>query len=72
MAVAQPRPSTGQLHVVSTTISKQKRTWSYDWPVKPFDRQHPVRAFLNDPRIGKHGSRAFHFGIDVAAPDGTP
>jgi peptidase M23-like protein len=45
---------------------------SYGWPLRPFDRQHPVRGFLNDPRIGKHGSRAFHFGIDVAAPDGTP
>jgi hypothetical protein len=45
---------------------------AYDWPVKPFDRQHPVRAFLNDPRIGAGGGRAFHFGIDVAAPDGTP
>lgn len=45
---------------------------AYGWPVKPFDRQHPVRAFLNDPRIGARGSHAFHFGIDVAAPDGTP
>jgi peptidase M23-like protein len=45
---------------------------SYDWPVKPFDRQHPVRAFLDDPRIGHNGGLAFHFGIDVAAPDGTP
>ena len=23
----------------------------YPWPVKPFARQHPVRAFFNDPRI---------------------
>ena len=45
---------------------------SYDWPVKPFDQQHPVRAFLDDPRIGKNGVHAFHFGIDVSAPDGTP
>jgi hypothetical protein len=31
---------------------------------------HPVRGYFNDPRIsGK--SRAFHFGIDVSAPDGT-
>ena len=45
---------------------------AYGWPVKPFDRQHPVRAFLDDPRIGAGGGRAFHFGIDVAAPDGTP
>src|SRR5881394_3082422 len=45
---------------------------AYGWPLKPFDRQHPVRAFLNDPRIGRRGSHAFHFGIDIAAPDGTP
>lgn len=45
---------------------------AYDWPLKPFDRQHPVRANLDDPRIGNKGSRAFHFGIDIAAPDGTP
>lgn len=45
---------------------------AYGWPVKPFDRQHPVRAFLDDPRIGREGGSAFHFGIDVAAPDGTP
>jgi Peptidase family M23 len=48
------------------------RRWSYDWPVKPFDEPHPIRGFFNDPRYGDHGSRAFHFGVDVAAPDGTP
>ena len=42
----------------------------YPWPLKPFDRPHPVRGYFNDPRIsGK--SRAFHFGVDVAAKDGT-
>ena len=44
---------------------------SYGWPVKPFDVQHPVRGFFCDPRIGAKGSKAFHFGIDVSAPDGT-
>ena len=42
----------------------------YDWPVKPFNRQHPVRAYFNDPRI-LDASHAFHFGIDISAPDGT-
>src|SRR4029453_14847464 len=46
-------------------------TMSYGWPVKPFDVQHPVRGFFCDPRIGAKGSKAFHFGIDVSAPDGT-
>ena len=45
---------------------------SYGWPVKPFDEQHAVRGFFCDPRIGAKGSKAFHFGIDVSAPDGTP
>jgi hypothetical protein len=59
------------LTVVSTTLSTSARSWSYGWPIKPFHRQHPIRAFLNDPRIGGHGGKAFHFGIDISAPDGT-
>jgi hypothetical protein len=44
---------------------------SYGWPVKPFDRQHPVRGWFGDPRIlGK--SHSFHFGVDVSCPNGTP
>jgi hypothetical protein len=44
---------------------------AYGWPLKPFDRPHPVRGYFNDPRIsGK--SRAFHFGVDVVGPDETP
>lgn len=42
----------------------------YCWPLRPFHRMHPVRAYLNDPRISG-GSRAFHFGIDISAADGT-
>lgn len=49
---------------------------SYGWPLVPFDRQHPVRGFFGDPRIGEdaHGhveSKTFHFGVDISAPDGT-
>ncbi len=44
---------------------------AYPWPVIPFDRQHPVRGFFGDPRIGAEGGRSFHTGIDVSAPDGT-
>jgi hypothetical protein len=44
---------------------------AYPWPLKPFDRQHPVRGFLCDPRISG-GGKTFHFGIDIAAPAGTP
>ena len=44
---------------------------AYGWPLEPFDRPHPVRAYFNDPRISG-SSRAFHFGIDISAPNGTP
>ena len=44
---------------------------AYGWPLRPFDRAHPVRGYFNDPRIsGK--SRAFHFGVDVVGADDTP
>ncbi len=50
---------------------------SYGYPVQPFDQQHAVRANLNDPRfagskdIQDATSKAFHFGVDISAPDGT-
>ena len=48
----------------------------YDWPVKPFAEQHPVRGFFEDPRrdMDVEGLRrqSFHSGVDVAARDGTP
>lgn len=44
---------------------------AYPWPLKPYDKRHPIRGYFNDPRIsGK--SRAFHFGVDIAGADGTP
>lgn len=44
---------------------------AYPWPLAPFDRSHPVRGYFNDPRISG-SSRAFHFGVDIAAANGTP
>lgn len=46
---------------------------SYHWPLKPFDRQHPVRGYLGDPRIAghKYSIGTFHFGVDISAPNGT-
>ena len=69
-ATTTATPREAGLHVVSASISATPRTSTYDWPLKPFGRQHPVRSNLNDPRIGAKNS-AFHFGIDIAAPDGT-
>jgi hypothetical protein len=49
---------------------------AYGWPLKPFDRQHAVRGYFDDPRISGETdgglSEAFHFGIDISAPDYTP
>jgi hypothetical protein len=54
---------------------------SYGWPVKPFDRQHPVRGNFGDPRTIFFGDMTggedaagyfrFHDGVDISAPDGT-
>lgn len=59
-------------------------TGGYNWPVRPFERPHPVRGNFADPRTTfdgpltprrlMHGDGAFeiHDGIDIAVPDGTP
>jgi murein DD-endopeptidase MepM/ murein hydrolase activator NlpD len=56
---------------------------SYQWPMKPFDKPHPIRGSFGDPRtlfrapptqqgmMRGTGSFAFHFGVDISAPDGT-
>ncbi len=49
---------------------------AYGWPVKPFDRMHAVRGAFNDPRFhlapDLTAKASFHFGVDIAVPDGTP
>jgi murein DD-endopeptidase MepM/ murein hydrolase activator NlpD len=45
----------------------------YDWPLQPFDRPHPVRGYLDDPRMGsEEGAQAFHIGIDISVGRETP
>jgi peptidoglycan/xylan/chitin deacetylase (PgdA/CDA1 family) len=79
LGVPQPTSSVEASGPVSGTSTPAPRrptaaeSYAYRWPVKPFDRQHPVRGFFGDPRIANHGeSRQFHFGIDISAPNGTP
>jgi hypothetical protein len=60
--------------LVTPAIAGATTAPAYGWPVKPFHRQHPVRGFFGDPRIGMtprgmHSS--FHFGIDISCPNGT-
>ncbi len=57
---------------------------AYHWPVKPFNRQHPIRGAFGDPRTlvilqrfgvtrpGDTGGYSFHNGVDIAAAPGTP
>ena len=56
---------------------------SYGYPIKPFDREHLVRANLGDPRMQFHGPPttgtlmhgnggfSFHQGVDISASGGT-
>jgi hypothetical protein len=52
---------------------------AYQWPVKPFHRQHPVRGAFGDPRtlrgsvdVTFDNPVSFHDGVDIQARDGTP
>lgn len=57
---------------------------AYHWPIKPFDRQHPIRGAFGDPRTlspdqdfgvtgpGSSGKYSFHTGVDIVAKPGTP
>ena len=59
------------------------RKATYRWPLRPFDREHPLRGAFGDPRTVERsdqaldgplsiGSFTFHNGIDIVARDGTP
>jgi hypothetical protein len=64
--------SSAQFTQTRTTAHRAEVPASYGWPVKPFNRQHPVRGYLNDPRPSDDARiKSFHFGIDISAPDGT-
>ncbi|HET9673867.1 MAG TPA: M23 family metallopeptidase [Gaiellaceae bacterium] len=65
-----------------TQRSSTSTSGGYGWPIKPFDRQHPVRGVFADPRtsfvgpptrVGLHGPGEFsyHQGVDISAPAGT-
>ena len=76
--------ATSLSHTTTAAASANSTAWSsYGWPVKPFDRQHPIRGSFGDPRtmfwsppttngvLTGDGSFTFHFGVDISAPDGT-
>jgi hypothetical protein len=67
----------------STASERNESSAAYKWPVKPFDRQHPVRGSFGDPRtlfrasptvdsvMRGRGSFSLHRGIDISAPNGA-
>lgn len=58
--------------------------FAYHWPIKPFERQHPIRGAFGDPRLvtrdqpfgwsgpNQPNAHSFHNGIDIVAAPGTP
>ena len=42
------------------------------WPVRPHDRQHPVRGSFLDPRPDSKLGAVYHEGVDVAVRDDRP
>jgi hypothetical protein len=46
-------------------------TWR-GWPVRPHDRQHPIRGSFLDPRPDPDLGAIYHEGIDVAVRDDRP
>jgi len=68
----------------SSTCARPTPGYAYHWPIRPFDRQHPVRGAFGDPRIvsltlpfGWTGPKqtdaySFHNGVDIGAKPGTP
>jgi hypothetical protein len=70
--------------LVATAAFSTPAQAAYHWPVKPFDREHPIRGSFGDPRtvffgpptrdtlLRGEGDFQFHFGVDISAPNGTP
>lgn len=46
-------------------------TWR-GWPVRPHDRQHPIRGSFLDPRADPDRGAIYHEGVDVAVRDDRP
>jgi hypothetical protein len=42
------------------------------WPVRPRDRQHPIRGSFLDPRPDPQRGAVYHDGVDIAVRDDRP
>ena len=73
----------GKTVTTSNASGRDEAAASYRWPVKPFDKQHPVRGGFGDPRtifrsaptlrgvLSGGGHFELHKGIDISAPNGS-
>ena len=64
------------LLIAAAALAAPAAASAYDWPLRPYQRQHPIRGGFDDPRIaysaGASVQTSFHFGVDISAPDYTP
>lgn len=68
----------------ASSAHAQRSSLAYHWPIKPFDRQHPIRGAFGDPRTVStdqpfgwtgpdlNNAHSFHNGVDIVALPGTP
>jgi len=83
VAVATIASFATSVSVVAPASRASAAANGYNWPVKPFDQPHPIRANFGDPRttfdepatahglMTSDGVFDFHFGIDISVSDGT-
>jgi hypothetical protein len=63
------------LPVLTLALTMSSTASAYSWPLKPFSKPHAIRGTFGDPRFhldAEGALSAFHFGVDIAARDGTP
>src|SRR6478672_3852449 len=78
VATAVAAIALGKMVTTSSASGRAEAASSYNWPVKPFDRQHPVRGNFGDPRTIFRSSATmngvltgdcscdFHRGVDIS------
>lgn len=83
VAVALAAVGLGKTVTTSSASGRVEAAASYHWPVRPFDKQHPVRGGFGDPRtifnaaptlhgvLSGDGQFELHKGIDISAPNGS-